>query len=132
MIDHIQNHTKPFAMIDKACLEDVRLSWKARGILVYLLSKPGDWEVRSADLIAKSEHDGRAAVRFAMKGLVKCGYAKLQPNQSEGGRWDGQGYNISEIPRDISTNHLRAMSYSDYLKTDHWQAVRKSSIRYSL
>ena len=65
----------PFVQIDKTCLEDSRLSWKARGILVYLLSKPDGWQVRIVDLINKSP-EGITAVKSAIKELEAVGYMK--------------------------------------------------------
>jgi hypothetical protein len=35
-----QKKRHPYAQIDKTPLLDTRLSWKARGILAYLLTKP--------------------------------------------------------------------------------------------
>ncbi len=55
-----------------------RLSYKARGILAYILSRQGKWEVRLNDIIHHSDHDGRCAVQAAMKELVDCGYAALK------------------------------------------------------
>ena len=93
-------------MIDKACLNDTRLSWKARGILAYLLSKPDDWEVLTTDLLVNSDHDGVTAVRSAMKELVDCGYAELQSIQGQDGRMLGRRYIISEISRTEGVNPL--------------------------
>jgi len=103
---HIQKRDNPFVMIDKACLEDSRLSWKARGILAYLLSKPDNWKVMTCDLVAKSDRDGRDAVLSALRELIEHGYAELQPIQGEDGRMQGKKYLISEVPRDKAANPL--------------------------
>ena len=105
-IIHIDKHDNPYVMIDKKCLEDSHLSWKARGILAYLLSKPKDWEVLTCDLVAKSDNEGRAAIRSAMRELVACGYAALQPIQGEDGRMHGKRYTVSETCRDSLANPL--------------------------
>ena len=39
-----------FVIIDQRAIEDVRLSWAARGLLGYLLSRPDDWKVLVNDL----------------------------------------------------------------------------------
>jgi hypothetical protein len=52
---------------------DKRLSWEARGLMGYLLSKPDNWEVRSADL----EEQGPAGSRKVKRMLAElriCGY----------------------------------------------------------
>jgi hypothetical protein len=42
---------KNFYILDKTISEDKRLSWGARGLLVYLLGKPDHWRVSTAALI---------------------------------------------------------------------------------
>jgi len=79
-------------MIDKRVLEDTRISYKAKGLLAYLLSRPPDWKVMMEDLINRST-DGREAVQSALKELEACGYAQLvacaggQGNTFAGKRW---------------------------------------------
>ena len=65
----------PFARIPKQVLNDDRLSWKAKGLLAYLLGKPKDWQVMVADLINRSK-DGKTAIRSGLKELKMFGYAK--------------------------------------------------------
>jgi hypothetical protein len=50
---------------------DTRLSWKARGILAYLLQHEDDWEVSVQDLVAQSTKDGRMSVQSALQELLK-------------------------------------------------------------
>jgi DnaD/phage-associated family protein len=47
------------------------LSWEARGILWYLLSKPDDWQVRVSDLM---QNCGRDKVRNTLAELIRFGY----------------------------------------------------------
>lgn len=39
-IIRVEKHTKNFVILNKVFLEDKRLSFKSKGILTYLLSKP--------------------------------------------------------------------------------------------
>ena len=64
-------------------VNDNRLSWKARGLLIYLLSKPDDWEVRVQQLVDSSP-DGKSSVQSAMRELKNLGYAVLQPLTKQG------------------------------------------------
>lgn len=41
----VKKRPSNFVMMDKTFLEDDRLSYKAKGLLAYLLSKPDDWKV---------------------------------------------------------------------------------------
>ena len=94
----IQGRKHGYVVMQSACLEDARLSWKARGILAYLLSKPDNWTLQLSDLVAHSRHEGPKAIRAALKELVACGYARLQTLRSEtGGKFLGREYTISEI-----------------------------------
>lgn len=52
---------------------DTRLSWEARGLMGYLLSKPDGWEVRMADL-DKNGPAGSRKLKRMLAELRKCGY----------------------------------------------------------
>lgn len=81
------------------------LSFKARGLLIYLLSKPQDWRVSSKQL-AKASPQGITAIRSAMKELVACGYARLQTIQGEDGRLSGRLWTISDLPCDDTESQV--------------------------
>jgi len=42
--------TENFAVMAREPLDSVDLSYKAKGIYAYLMSKPTDWTIRLADL----------------------------------------------------------------------------------
>jgi hypothetical protein len=52
---------------------DTRLSWGARGLMGYLLSKPDNWQVRVTDL-EKQSKAGEKAIRRILAELRLCGY----------------------------------------------------------
>lgn len=52
---------------------DKKLSWEARGLMGYLLSKPNDWQVNQTD-IEKQGTAGREKVRRMLAELRKYGY----------------------------------------------------------
>lgn len=41
---------RQFVVLEQRTVEDGRLSWAARGLLTYLLSRPDEWQVRVTDL----------------------------------------------------------------------------------
>lgn len=61
---------KNFTIIDNAYLNDVRLSFKAKGIMTYLLSLPDDWVVHIDQIVVKSK-DGIASFRSYIDELIK-------------------------------------------------------------
>lgn len=75
-----------FTVVDNAILTNHRLTWKARGLLVYLLSKPDHWRTSAARL-AREAPDGRHAVRTALIELRDAGYLTTSRHQDAQGRW---------------------------------------------
>lgn len=65
-----------YTVLPTAALEDSRLSFRARGILAFLIAKPDDWKVR-AESIAKAGKEGRDAVQGALRELRNCGYYRV-------------------------------------------------------
>ena len=75
-----------YAIVPMPALEDRRLSWKARGLLAYLLSRPDNWQTNSSSL-AKIAPDGRDAIRTGLAELVDAGYLVRSKAQDTAGRW---------------------------------------------
>jgi len=85
-----------FVMLDKTFINDDRLSWKAKGMLTYLFSKPDDWHVRPKDL-AKKAKDGLDAVYSGLKELIQTGYI-VREQIREKGKIVEWIYNVYETP----------------------------------
>lgn len=97
----IEKRENPYVQIDHRPLNDDRLSWKAKGLLAYLLSKPADWQIVSEDLIKRSR-DGRDAIQAAMKELRDFGYATLETVKTETGV-AGKRWTVRELPEILKT-----------------------------
>ncbi|WP_433547127.1 hypothetical protein ACQPZG_20125 [Streptomyces sp. CA-294286] len=65
-----------FTVLPTSTLEDARLSFRARGILAYLIAKPDTWTVRT-ESIAKAGKEGRDAIRKAVQELKLLGYYRV-------------------------------------------------------
>jgi hypothetical protein len=85
-------------MINKGLVNDQELSWKAKGILVYLLSKPDDWKVIEKDIIKQSK-DSRDSVRSGISELIKAGYIIRSENRNRDkkGRLNTYNYDVYEV-----------------------------------
>jgi len=84
--------------VDKGILENPRLSWKAKGILIYLLSQPDKWVPQVTDII-KHGTASRVAVQAALQELREEGYARLVSQRTEDGkRLQGRMWHIYEEP----------------------------------
>ena len=75
-----------FTVLPNQALRDERLSWKARGLLAFLLSQTEGWRVSSATL-AKQAPDGIHAIRAGLRELEDHGYLVRQKYQDHAGRW---------------------------------------------
>lgn len=75
-----------FTILSNTVLRDQALSWKARGLLAYLLSQPDGWRT-STDRLAQVAPDGRDSVRTAMRELETHGYVARIRRQDDAGRW---------------------------------------------
>ena len=75
-----------YAIIGNDVLRDKRLSFRARGVLTYLLSMPDNWQT-SSERIAKESTEGRDAIRAALRELESAGYLVRRRYQDDAGRW---------------------------------------------
>lgn len=62
-----------FVVMDKTGLEDSRLSFRAKGLLAYLLTKPDDWTINYRQLV-KVGPDRKTATLSALQELESNGY----------------------------------------------------------
>ena len=92
-----------FTILSNAVVNDRRLSFRARGVLIYLLSKPADWRTRSESIAAQSDKDGRDSVRSAMREMEALGYLMRNRVQDDRGRWH-MIQTIFEDPVDTSVS----------------------------
>lgn len=91
-----------FYTLNKDISEDTRLSWSARGLLIFLLGKPDNWTVSVAHLIKQTADSARPSSRDAVRNiigeLVAAGYMKADTARSENGKFRGMDYVVSESP----------------------------------
>lgn len=87
-----------YVVVDQEAIGDARLSFRARGLLAYLLSKPDDWSIDSESLAAETV-EGRDAIRSALRELENHGYFRREKRQVEKGRWITEAF-LFESPTD--------------------------------
>lgn len=75
---------------------DDRLSWKAVGILVYLISRPDRWKFFVSDLEAR-HMDGKTSVSAGVKELEDAGYL-IRRTIRLGGCFHSKKWYVSEKP----------------------------------
>jgi uncharacterized phage protein (TIGR02220 family) len=85
-----------YVVMNRTALNDKRLSWKAKGIMAYMLSMPDDW-VFYINELTKHSTDGEKAFRSGLKELKENGYVKRKPVR-EGNKIVGWETIVTEIP----------------------------------
>ena len=65
-----------YVMINKKALEDENLSWGAKGLLAYLISRPDEWNISVSHLssVFTGKGGGEKAIHTLIKELISCGY----------------------------------------------------------
>ncbi|MFV1027487.1 DnaD domain protein [Bacillus tropicus] len=98
------NKSKNYTTINNTGLRDERLSWKAKGILAYILSLPDDW-VFYMEEISTHAKDGIDSLRVGMKELKKYGYVRRFPVKNEKGKITNWETIIYEVPQ-VENPHM--------------------------
>jgi hypothetical protein len=81
-----------------APFEDARLSWGARGVMAYLLTKPDHWEVKNQDLLNKGPA-GEYKLNGILTELKKYGYLEREKRRKPDGTFEWVS-NVYEVPKD--------------------------------
>lgn len=79
-----QNHTRDFTVFPNALLQDQRLSCRERGLLVWMLSKPQDWNFSHKALLAELPYDKKGAVQACINKLTEAGYLRIVQERTKG------------------------------------------------
>ena len=90
---------KNYTVMSNYHLQDRNLSYKAKGLLSFMLSLPDDWDY-SLKGLCKISKENETSIKTGLKELKDYGYLvidKLFPNQTQSGKIEYR-YNIYEIP----------------------------------
>ena len=105
--------TGNFYVLDKTISEDVRLTWAARGLLIYLLGKPDHWRVSPAALrnetSASRKPTGRDGVYALLDELIQAGYVTRTQERLPSGLLGETNYLVSEAPEPTPASPLPAL-----------------------
>jgi hypothetical protein len=91
IIRTIHNRENPYVQINKHALQDPNLSWKAKGLWAFCLSRPDDWEFHVSEIISNSM-EGEKAAYSTINELIEKGYAlriqgrEIKPDSKGGNR----------------------------------------------
>lgn len=99
LVSH-REHPDPFVRFPRHLLENPSLSWKAKGLLAWLLDKgdfPGGWETEVARIVSLGS-DGKAAVRAMLAELELAGYLE-RLDEGKGGRGRRIEWHVTDDPK---------------------------------
>lgn len=96
----VKNKQNPYVMIDRRPVDNKNLSFKAKGILTYCLSRPDGWEVNIQDLVNHST-DGAYAIRTGIKELREAHHIAYSQIRDENGHIAKWVLEVYEIPYDF-------------------------------
>ncbi|MEC0257712.1 hypothetical protein [Paenibacillus lautus] len=117
-------------------LQDARLSFKARGLLSYMLSKPDGFKFY-LDEMTKYTTEGKDSIRAGLKDLEKLGYVRRYAVKDQRGKIQSWELDIFECPsihpesgfpdvenptlltNDIKTNDKRLNKYIAFTSNDN-------------
>jgi hypothetical protein len=94
----VKNKDNPYVMIDQRPILNKELSWKAKGILCYLMSRPDGWECNLVDL-SKRSNDGLSSVKAGVKELQEAGHIKMNRTRTENGQLGTVLWEVYETPQ---------------------------------
>jgi len=118
--------SKKYIHIDQTNINDPNLSWKAKGIFTYIMSRPENWEISSSDLINKSI-DGKGALYSGLNELIAAGYIYRAVKRNEKSNIIKWLYVVFETP----TNIEDAKKYVNSINNGWTLFLRKSGKYFS-
>jgi len=93
---HDKKH--PFTRISNEALRDPRLSWKAKGLLTFILSNKSNWKIWPKEL-SNHAKDGLTSTMSALRELIRTGYIERKQDKSqELQQFKAVEYVVNELP----------------------------------
>lgn len=127
MNNYKNNIADNFTTLPNYIVNDPSISWKAKGILIYLASKPNDWNFFMTE-IQKNATDGKDGLKSGIKELTESGYLIRTRSQKEDGTFFGYDWQLvepegrkerqTEKPADGKTGSRKTPSHSNTNNTN--------------
>ena len=123
--------TENFTIVPNDILQDERLSFKATGLLVYLLGLPDHWKIHAKELETRKK-DGRESIASGMKELEDAEYLLRVKRHDESGHFVYDIYVRSDLnhpfpPQTGFSNTVAENPYTGNPLTENPQLVSTNS-----
>ena len=83
-----------FTTVDNEFIRDINISFKAKGILLYMLSRPDNWTFYESE-IAENTAEGIKSIKSGIKELINFGYVERHQLKKDN-KFNGYEYIIHE------------------------------------
>ncbi len=112
--------TNPYVMLNKKALEDPDLSWGAKGLWSYLMSRPDNWQVSVSHLckIYTGRGGRKDAIYSLLNELIESGYCETSQLHAKNGKFEKREYNILEIKKCLPNRDSTDSENSNSVKCD--------------
>lgn len=90
--------TKNFTVLNNDLIRDSRLSFKARGLLQYMLSMPDDWKFYVSELAKHSSKEGESAIKTGLEELEELGYMRRIQRRESNGKFGAVDWEVLDEP----------------------------------
>lgn len=92
-----KQYQKGFTTVDNVVLNDTNLSWKAKGLFVYLWSQSDEWDFYESEVV-KHSTDKIASLKSGLKELEQQRYLKRQRKRDDKGHLKENEWILSDNP----------------------------------
>ena len=113
---HRDDHIDNFTVVSNDLAHDARLSWEARGFLVYLLSLPDDWNFNIKGLVSQTGTKKDVILRL-VKELKEAGYISIKQETGKRGVFTVKTWEIYEDCTVVGNDRTRQTPNT--VKTEH-------------
>src|SRR4030043_788505 len=128
----INKRQNNFTTIPNELILDKGLSCKDKGLLIYMLSRPPDWQFYEVEII-KHCTDGRDSIRSGIKSLIKANYIKRHRVRDEHGQFREYIYEVYDTPNRVTRiaeyDSTSAQDAQEDLRESFWQADKSMAER---
>ena len=120
-------HKNRYTQISNDCLRDNKISHRAKGILVLLLSFPDDWVISINYIVKNYPFEGRDAVKKAINELIKAGYVRRSQTRDDDGKFSSTEFLVYETP--IAPDDLMECEHDEKPKGPvDWKTVNGKTV----
>jgi hypothetical protein len=108
----IQPIPQSFGWLPNHIINDSRLSWKAKGLLLYLNNQPHGWKFTHAELIDTAT-DGKGSVQSGVNELKAAGYLSVDAERGDDGTVAGWIWRVT-VPDDENRDVVNGKPPPDF------------------